>query len=284
MTNSRRMGRALPAQMRHMHSTCSFAFKTRKPGPFRQTRHTGLFWLTVANSEASPIRLAILKKCFPTILSQPQSRFRTMTTAILTPQTNQTPAVANVTPELSGSIWVGRFLAQTSTASLAAEFRVSVELFIAALKDAGATVHISNTLRPRERAYLMHWAHKIYRNNFDPAAVPGMAGVNIEWVHPTMEQSIRAARNMVQSFGIHGLAANTPPALNTLHTAGKAIDMSISWTGNLSVKKEDGTSVLINTLPRTGMNLQLKQVGQTYGVIKFVGGNADRPHWSTNGH
>jgi hypothetical protein len=39
-----------------------------------------------------------------------------------------------------------------------------------------------------------------------------------------------------------------------------------------------------NTTPRTGMNLQLKAVGLTYGVKKFVNGNADRPHWSTTGH
>lgn len=207
-----------------------------------------------------------------------------MTTAALTPQTIQTPAVVNVAPELSGAVWLRRFPAQTSTDSLAAAFRASVNRFIAALTAAGAEVRIANTLRPRERAYLMHWAHKIYRNNYDPAAVPDMAGVNIEWVHSTMEQLIRAARNMVQGFGIQGLAASTPPALNTLHTVGEAIDMAISWHGDLSIQRTDGTVVVINSLPRTGMNTQLKQVGKTYGVIKFVGGNADRPHWSTTGH
>ena len=111
-----------------------------------------------------------------------------------------------------------------------------------------------------------------------------MNGVNINWVHPTVEESIEAAQRMVDDFHIQGLAASTAPALNTLHMIGEAIDMRITWTGNISVEKADGIVVLINTTPRTGMNLQLKQIGHSYGVVKFVGGNADRPHWSTTGH
>ena len=60
--------------------------------------------------------------------------------------------------------------------------------------------------------------------------------------------------------------------------------MSISWTGTLNIANKDGTITAINTTPRTGMNLQLKAVGLTYGVKKFVNGNADKPHWSTTGH
>ena len=207
-----------------------------------------------------------------------------MTTATLTPQTIQTPVVVNVAAELSGTVWVGRFLAQDTTAFLKPDFQLSVDRFISAMRAGGARVRISNTLRPKERAYLMHWAHKIYRNNVNPATVPSMPGVNIDWVHATLEQSVRAARNMVHGFVIQNLGANTPPALNTLHTIGEAIDMSISWSGNLTVAKMDSTLVTIDTQPRTGMNLMLKQVGRTYGVTKFVGGNADKPHWSTTGH
>jgi hypothetical protein len=32
------------------------------------------------------------------------------------------------------------------------------------------------------------------------------------------------------------------------------------------------------------MNAVLATVGATYGVIKFVGGGTDKPHWSDNGH
>ena len=181
-----------------------------------------------------------------------------MTTATLTPQTIQTPVVVNVAAELSGTVWVGRFLAQDTTAFLKPDFQLSVDRFISAMRAGGARVRISNTLRPKERAYLMHWAHKIYRNNVNPATAPSMPGVNIDWVHATLEQSVRAARNMVHGFVIQNLGANTPPALNTLHTIGEAINMSISWSGNLTVAKMDSTLVTIDTQPRTGMNLMLK--------------------------
>ncbi|MFT0735958.1 hypothetical protein [Ralstonia wenshanensis] len=32
------------------------------------------------------------------------------------------------------------------------------------------------------------------------------------------------------------------------------------------------------------VNAKLKEVGRSYGVIKFVGGATDKPHWSTDGH
>jgi hypothetical protein len=207
-----------------------------------------------------------------------------MTTATLTPQANQTPAVANVTKELSGEVWGGRFPASESTDTLTPAFKVCVDRFKAAIEAGGGHVDISNTYRSRQRAYMMHWCHKIFRNGFNPANVPYMPGVEIEWVHPTLAESVAAAQRMVIEFRIDQLAANVPPSLNSLHCSRQAVDMRIWWTGDLIMSNMDGTQVTINTLPRTGMNLQLKQVGQTYGVIKFVGGNADKPHWSTNGH
>jgi hypothetical protein len=130
----------------------------------------------------------------------------------------------------------------------------------------------------------MHWAHRIVKNGFDPALVPPMAGVNIKWNHLTFDASFEAAVLMVGEFHIGGPAANTAPSLNTLHTSREAIDMRISWVGTLSIANKDGTITVFDTTPRTGMNLLLKAVGLTYGVKKFVGGNADRPHWSTAGH
>lgn len=207
-----------------------------------------------------------------------------MTTATLTPQSDQTPAVVNVVNELSGLVWVSRFPGFRTTDHLSPEFQVAADAFIAALRAGGASVAIANTFRPKERAYMMHWAHKIFRNGFNPANVPPMAGVHINWVHPTMAQSVHAAEVMVTGFEIGHLGADTAPALNTLHATGEAIDMSITWAGQISVAKQDGSVVVVNTLPRTGMNLQLKEIGLTYGVKKYVGGNADKPHWSTTGH
>jgi hypothetical protein len=148
----------------------------------------------------------------------------------------------------------------------------------------GAKHSISSTYRPPERAYLMHWAHEIYRNEVDPLHIPSMPGVEIEWAHPKLADSLAAAEKMVTSYAIEDLAANTPPALNSLHTIREAIDMKIWWDGDLVISEVDGTEVNIDTTPRTGMNRQLRAVGRTYGVIKFLGGAADKPHWSTNGH
>jgi hypothetical protein len=206
------------------------------------------------------------------------------TKAPLTPTTNTAPAIVSVTPELSALVWCKRFPGSHDTATLTPDFRDKCNAFIAAIRAAGGLVGIDATYRPPKRAYLMHWAHKIKRNGFDPALVPPMAGVNIKWDHPTPEASVHAAHQMSTGFNINGLAANTAPALDTLHTSREAIDMSISWTGTLNIANKDGTITAIDTMPRTGMNVQLKAVGLTYGVMKFVHGNADRPHWSTTGH
>lgn len=207
-----------------------------------------------------------------------------ITTAALTPTTNTTPATVSVLPELSGTVWCNRFPGSRETSTLTSEFRDKCNAFIAAIEAAGGVKNISSTYRPRERAYLMHWAHRIVKQGFDPALVPPMTGVNIKWNHATLEASVNAARQMSTGFGIGGLAVNTPPSLNTLHMSREAIDMSISWTGTLHIANKDGSITAIDTMPRTGMNLQLKAVGLTYGVKKFVGGNADKPHWSTTGH
>lgn len=205
-----------------------------------------------------------------------------MTTAILTPQANQTPAVASVSKELSGAVWVTRFLGSTSTSSLTPEFKACVDQFKAAIEAGGGHANITNAFRPVQRAYMMHWCYRIFRHGFNPANVPPFPGVAIEWVHPTLAQSIEAARVMLQDFEMGGL--NTTPALQSLHTVRKAVDMRIWWAQNLAIRTKDGELVTITTTPRSGMNLQLKDVGATYGVIKYHGGANDKPHWSTTGH
>lgn len=202
-------------------------------------------------------------------------------TAQLTPITNQTPVIVSIQTELSGAQWCSRFPTSASTDTLTSEFKNSCDAFISALQTSGAHITISATYRPPERAYLMHWCWKI-KHGFNPSLVPHMDGVNIEWVHPSLQNSIDAAISMVNGFGLQNL--NVAPSLHSLHTEKRAIDMSISWNGNLLISKQDGTIVTINTLPRTGMNSQLKEVGRSYGVIKFIGGASDVPHWSVNGH
>lgn len=111
-----------------------------------------------------------------------------------------------------------------------------------------------------------------------------MEGVHIKWDHAKAAESVRAAELMVKGFDIGGLDASVPPALDTLHTSREAIDMTISWEGTLSIAKQAGTIVDIESKPKTGMNAKLAEIGRGYGVIKFVGGNTDKPHWSTTGH
>ena len=86
---------------------------------------------------------------------------------------------------------------------------------------------------------------------------------------------------MVDAYGMENL--RTVPSLVSRHTEGKAVDMSISWEGTLKIRSAGGKFHEITTLPRTEMNRALHAVGATYKVFKSVAGDADRPHWSTDG-
>jgi hypothetical protein len=84
---------------------------------------------------------------------------------------------------LSGAQWAGQFPTSTSLTDLEAGFRASLGRFLTALTAAGASYSVSATLRPPERAYLMHWSWRIAREHYDPRQVPAMAGVDIQWAH-----------------------------------------------------------------------------------------------------
>lgn len=178
-------------------------------------------------------------------------------------------------PEPSGAAWVARFPTSRSVDDLAAPFASAVADFVAAIRAAGGTVSISATFRPKQRAYLMHWAWQIARAGFDAALVPPMAGVDIGWVHATPVKSRKAARDMVAAYGIV-----FKPALNSKHTEGLAIDMTISWSGNLKIRRRDATTLTIGSQPRDGGNAELQKVGLGYGVVKLP---SDPPHWSDDG-
>lgn len=182
---------------------------------------------------------------------------------------------------LSGADWVRQFPTSTDVEDLVSPFRENVRAFVQALRAAGANVRISATHRPPERAYLMHYAFRIARDGLDPRQVPARANVDIEWVHkkPNNQVDLSASKNaaadMVLAYGIV-----YKPALNSQHTRRLAIDMTISWTGTLSIKNANGKSVEIKRSPRSGQNADLVSVGQTYRIIKLV---SDPPHWSSDG-
>ncbi|USX14051.1 D-alanyl-D-alanine carboxypeptidase family protein [Oxalobacteraceae bacterium OTU3CAMAD1] len=207
-----------------------------------------------------------------------------MTTTIIRPHVLHTVATRRTDQsdtEPSGAQWAQRFKGSKDTKDLACTFRKAVDAFVEAMTKAGIQVRISSTYRPLKRSYLMHWCWQIKYKYVQPEDVPPMAGVDINWVHPTPAASLEAAKQMVQAFDMNAL--NTAPALRSLHNEGQAIDMSISWRGTVSVKDGSGKLIEVKTLPRSGMNSQLKAIGASYGVKKFVGGAKDKPHWSING-
>ena len=214
-----------------------------------------------------------------------------------TAQASAAPAAATSTPasgpdtrplEPSGAAWVERFPTSALVGDCAPPFRANLTAFIAALRAAGATVSVAATLRPPQRAYLMHWCWSIVKAKADPRTVPALDGVAIAWAHADDQgefdaaASLAAAQAMVAAYGMQNLAV--APALSSKHIAGMAVDMAIGWTDTLTIANQDGTTMAITSLPRSGMNPDLKAVGKTYGVIKFVGGAADIPHWSDDGH
>ncbi len=206
----------------------------------------------------------------------------------LTPVADRAPAVVAVpVRQLSGSAWCAQFPTSTATDDLVSPFRENVVSFLAALRAAGATVSIAATLRPSNRAYLMHWSWKIVKADADPELIPIRDGVNIKWDHTNSDgtynsqASVAAAQAMVNTYGIQNL--RVAPSLTSRHIDGNAIDMSISWSNTLTINDASGNTVQITTEPRTGMNASLHTVGASYSVTKFSGGAADKPHWSNDG-
>lgn len=181
-----------------------------------------------------------------------------------------------VAAALSGPAWVAQFPGSRSTADLNPTFGAAVDAFIAAMRAGGASVHVSATLRPPERAYLMHFCWLIANDQIDEHDVPPHPGVEINWVHPTHQESVDAARAMVNGYGLVHVAA-----LRSRHTEQRAVDMTIGWNGSLAVETADGATRIISSLPRTGANPELHAVGLSYGVVKLL---SDLPHWSDDGH
>lgn len=185
-------------------------------------------------------------------------------------QNQISPIYSDANLKLSGASWVNRFPTSRSLNDLNPSFRKNVSNFIGAINNAGGHVNISATYRPPERAYLMHYSSMIARGEIAPQNVPQMNGVSIKWVHPTPEQSVRAAKEMANAYDIV-----YPPALTSRHTAHDAIDMRITGMKGRDILDANGNSVRITTLR------DLNAIGASYGVIKLA---SDPPHWSNNGH
>jgi hypothetical protein len=130
---------------------------------------------------------------------------------------------------------------------------------------------VNATFRPPERAYLMHWCCMIAASGQDPAAVPPLAGVDIDWAHGgDRGEAKAAAQAMMKGYGIA-----FPAALVSRHTQRRAVDMTVHFGGAIQVKDKTG---LVRPVASQG---DLVPVGKTFGVIKLA---SDPPHWSDDGH
>jgi hypothetical protein len=179
----------------------------------------------------------------------------------------------------SGAFWVSQFPTSVSTDDLAPGFRAKFLLFKLAMTQAGMNVSIQATLRPPERAYLMHYSWRIVKQGLSPSLVPPMAGVDIQWDHANAQIG---AQEMVNGFAINNLG--TAPGLNSHHIFGNAVDAAVTWSGDLAIKDLDDNDVQVAGSPRDATHPSLIGVGATYGVIHFSPPAADKNHWSTDGH
>ncbi len=179
--------------------------------------------------------------------------------------------------ELSGLVWVDRFPKSTSLDDLQPPFRSGATRMVGSLRAGGVNVDITTTLRPPQRAYLMHYSKAIHEG-LSPADVPSRFDVPIQWVHSTNADSVAAATAMFNAYGILG-----PVALNSNHIAGHAIDMFIRFSGSPSVRDGSGSSVTLTGDSSNADNPSVVRFGRTFGVIRGSGIANDPEHWSING-
>ncbi|HEY3902848.1 MAG TPA: hypothetical protein VGM14_02925 [Streptosporangiaceae bacterium] len=158
--------------------------------------------------------------------------------------------LACTSSQLSGPSRASRFPDSNSVSDLAPAFGKDVTAFATAMKHAGITVRTLSTLRPPERAYLMHYSWLVAKRKLSPLKVPGFAAskkhppVGICWVHATAHgtskpQSMAAASKLAAAF--HVASMGTTPTLTSLRTEGEAIVMSTTWTSRrFTIKNASG--------------------------------------------
>jgi hypothetical protein len=190
------------------------------------------------------------------------------------------PPVAQRT--LSGPDWCSKFPGSRSADSLASPFRERVRDFLAALQEARVQVAISATLRPPQRAFLMHWCWRIGRLGEDPRTAKTMDGVAIDWLHRDGAGLVdRAASRQAASAMVTKYQLDVLPSLTSRHIEGRAIDMTISWSGTPTVRDGAGGTVTLPPMTAAAARPALDDIGRSYGVKPLAG---DAVHWSDDGH
>jgi len=186
---------------------------------------------------------------------------------------SRTIAAADIADRLSGAAWwyanQARYPNSNPLDDLAADFRRNAKRFVGALREGGASVRVSATLRNRIRAHLMHYSWRVARNQIAPADVPDIDGCDIIWDHGDPARSRAAAVEMVRLFRIV-----FKPSLTSNHIQGTAVDMTIERPAALTVKDGAGKTVTITSAA------ELHRLGASFGVHNLA---TDPPHWSGNG-
>jgi hypothetical protein len=174
---------------------------------------------------------------------------------------------------LSGSHWVAKFPTSKSLNTLKGNFKTNCIEFVKMLKKNGAIIKINATYRPKERAYLMHFSYKISAGLISPSKVPSEKGVNIIWNHGNIIKSRKASSLMVSKYNIA-----YPPARESKHTLGKAIDMSISSLPNSITFEINGEKISKKIGNKTASENEILWdiAKKYYQVIKLPN---DPPHW-----
>lgn len=212
---------------------------------------------------------------------------------------NPLPGTPSFPGTPSGKDWMNRFPSSTELTKLDDTFCKSVQKFIDAFP-AGHKPHISETRRPLQQQHLIYWAWLIA--NGDPTGnppvpplnptltnPPPMAGVDICWVHRNAKGEIdiaasrAAAREMVKGYVCKPADPRGTGEHAPRHTVGRAIDMTISWTGDLVL---DGEKIPGGTGDPTkdAWNPKLvKLAKEKYGLTKGRV-STDWPHWSDDGN
>ena len=215
------------------------------------------------------------------------------------------PAKGHAGGGLSGPDWADRFpQVHGGVGDLEGAFQTGVEAFVAAMKAAGITVVIKDTMRSHQRAYLMHWSYIIMKGGVAKAAsttaeadADKFQGVDIHWTHTKQggafdaEASVKAATELADRFDLDP-KLTVAPARNSRHVTGHAVDMTTEWSkASIKILNAKNVSVEINDGPHSGMNPELWEVGKTYGVWHYGTWSSsmsapshDRNHWSTDGH
>lgn len=208
------------------------------------------------------------------------------TTSTSVPMQTATPVVTDPA-KLSGKKWwdsnenKAPYTKSADISDLESDFQTKVNEFKGALDTAGASISIDTTKRPAERAYILHYAWVIAKDGFDASKVPAKENVDIEWDHGDATKSKAGAQEIITTASV----ASTP-SLTSNHIAGKAIDWTITWITDLKIKNKDATQTEIKSEPRNGGdpgNLELHDVGKSYGVKKGLFTKKDPPHWSSDG-